>query len=335
MENSSPLAPEILVPRIGEYLVDRGLISKSDLDEALENQKEDNLGIRPLLGQVLVKLGKISRPDLDQAITEQILQLRRALEDANHHLEQRVQIRTAQLENALQRLSLLSQEKANFVSNVSHELRTPLTHLIGYLDLFSNQDLGSLTEEQQNALVVMLRATNRLEQLINDLILFSDSERSSLVLQQSTFSINACCLKAIKAARNAAKEKEISLEFQSSADNLLVHADEGKIYWVISHLIDNALKFTPNMGKITVQIEQTGKVVAINISDTGIGIAEDKIAEIFEPFHQLDGSTTRRYGGTGLGLSLAKKIIEAHGTTIHVVSIPDQGSRFEFVLKSA
>ena len=181
----------------------------------------------------------------------------------------------------------------------------------------------------------MLRATNRLEQLINDLILFSDSERSNLVLQWSKFSILDCCQKAISAAQTSADEKEIELGFESSDDNVFVHADEGKIYWVISHLIDNALKFTPKQGNIKVQVEQTGKVVAINISDTGIGIAEERIAEIFEPFHQLDGSSTRRYGGTGLGLSLAKKIVEAHGTTIHVVSIPDQGSRFEFVLKSA
>lgn len=179
------LTPEILVPRLGDYLVERGLITTEQLQTALQHQavlrktRED----APRLGELLVELGMITRAELEQAITEHVLQLRNALQETNRQLEQRVRERTAELEKALEKLSELSQLKANFIANISHELRTPLTHIRGYQELLLSGDLGELTSEQITALRTMQRSTDRLERLIEDLILFATAERTHLPIQ--------------------------------------------------------------------------------------------------------------------------------------------------------
>jgi signal transduction histidine kinase len=117
-----------------------------------------------------------------------------------------------------------------------------------------------------------------------------------------------------------------------------VRADEEKIGWVLSHLVDNALKFTPEHGRVEIEAVLESSLVTISVTDTGIGIPPERLQEIFEPFHQLDSSATRRFGGTGLGLAMAQRIVEAHGSRIKVQSELGRGSRFEFslpVLKSA
>ena len=130
------LTPEMLVPRLGEALVSAGRISEQDLQAALEYQEQQAAqGRALLLGQALLELHVIDQPGLEQAITEQIIRLRSALQAANRTLERRVRDRTAELQDALKRLSELGELKANFVANVSHELRTPLTHIKGYLEL--------------------------------------------------------------------------------------------------------------------------------------------------------------------------------------------------------
>ncbi len=108
--------------------------------------------------------------------------------------------------------------------------------------------------------------------------------------------------------------------------------DEEKISWAIGQLLDNAIKFTPANGKVELHCEQEADKVKVIIKDSGIGIPAERFDEIFEPFHQLDGSSTRRYGGTGLGLALVRKIIEAHGSVIRIRSEINQGSEFEFSL---
>lgn len=331
-----PLTPESLVPRIGEYLVEKGLISTDDLECALVRQQDYRKSQKypPLLGQILVMNGKLTRADLDLAITEQIIQLRQALQNSNEELEIRVKERTKQLEEALQRLEAANQVKANFLGNISHELRTPLTHIRGYLDLLVSRDLGELAQQQIEALEIMLRSTIRLENLIEDLILFSDSQNENFALDFSSFSIHALATQLLKPFRNKAQELGIQFDYACDPHMPEALADKDKIGWVISHLLGNALKFTPAGGRIALNIEHSETRIRISVLDTGIGIPEERVDEIFEPFHQLDGSSTRRYGGTGLGLALAKQIIELHGSNLCVSSIPGQGSCFEFNINS-
>jgi len=334
MADQYRLTPEMLVPRMGEYLIHKGLITAENLQKALDHQQESTAKGDPLLlGQALVDLNLVKRAELDQAVTEQILQLRSALQAANRTLERRVKERTAELQKALERVSELSQLKANFISNISHELRTPLTHIKGYMELLITGSLGTITEEQQHALQVSQQSTGRLGTLIEDLIMVSLASRGELSIKQENVDIRRLSNLAIKNFGNKAQEREVTLHAVIDDDVPLVQADSQKIAWVLNQLIDNGVKFTPSGGSVVVSIKREGEnLVIVSVTDTGVGIPSAQLNDVFEPFHQLDGSTTRRYGGTGLGLSLVRQIVEAHGSMIEVQSIEGRGSTFKFPL---
>ncbi len=333
VEPITPVAPEILVPRLGDILLEKNMILPADLKRALVVHKELSDQGRPrLLGQVLLGLNLISKENLDQVITEQILQLQAALQQANLILEQRVQERTLDLQKALEKLSELNQLKSNFISNISHELRTPLTHIKGYLDLLADNSLGSLTSAQTSAVDVMIRSELRLEQLIEDLIRFSLVNKGELTLNLGPKSAKELISSCVMRSSKLAQSRNVTLETFVQDDLPPVRADGEKIAWVLMQLIDNATKFSPQGGRVRVTAELEGRFVLFSVTDTGIGIPKERVEEIFEPFHQLDGSETRRFGGTGLGLALVRRIIESHGSFIKVISEEGKGSRFEFAL---
>jgi len=333
-QSLSKLTPEMLVPRMGEYLIQKGLITAEDLQKTLDYQLEQNTkGNTLLLGQALIDLKLIDRSELDQAVTEQILQLRSALQAANRTLERRVEERTAELQKALERVSELSQLKANFISNISHELRTPLTHIKGYIELLITESLGDITEEQKHALQVSQQSTNRLEVLIEDLIMVSLASRGELSIKQENVDIHRIANLAVKSFASKAADRGINLHSVIDEDVPIVQADSQKTAWVLQQLIDNGIKFTSSGGSVVVSIKREGQnLVIVSVTDTGIGIPASQLKDIFEPFHQLDGSSTRRYGGTGLGLSLVRQIIEAHGSMLEVQSVEGRGSTFKFPL---
>lgn len=328
------LTPEMLIPRLGEYIVQKGIINEAQLQMALDYQQEQIAqGNSCMLGQALMELNLIDRATLDQVITEQILQLRSALQAANRNLEQRVRERTAELNEALNRLSELSQMKANFVSNISHELRTPLTHIKGYIELLISESLGSIAEEQRHALSVSQRAAARLEGMIEDLIMFSLASRGEMSMKLETIDIRRLASLVVKSANSKAEERGVKLQLNAADGLPPVQADAEKISWVMSQLVDNGIKFTPSGGSVSIILKEEGSnLLQIIVSDTGIGIPQNRMKEIFEPFHQLDGSSTRRFGGTGLGLSLVRQIVEAHGSLLDVKSAEGKGSTFKFPL---
>ena len=334
MDQHAQLTPEMLVPRLGEYLVQRNYINETDLQKALAYQQEkmtDNQTY--LLGQALVDLKLINRAVLDQAVTEQIIQLRSALQTANRNLERHVQERTAELQKALERLSELTQMKANFVSNVSHELRTPLTHVKGYLELMVTGSLGPVSEEQYHALEVSQRSAARLEAMIDDLIMFSLASKGELSIKQVPVDIRRLANLVVKAAAEKASGRDVTVHAVVDGHVPLVQADPQKTAWVLTQLLDNGIKFTPAGGRVVLNVKpESGNLVMLSVVDTGIGIPTARINEIFEPFHQLDESSTRRFGGAGLGLSLVRQIIEAHGSMLDVHSIEGHGTTFRFPL---
>lgn len=334
MEQRTQLTPEMLVPRLGEYLVQRNYITELDLQKALAYQQEkitDNQTY--LLGQALIDLKLINRAILDQAVTEQIIQLRSALQTANRNLEHRVQERTAELQKALERLSELAQMKANFISNVSHELRTPLTHVKGYLELMVTGSLGPVSDEQQHALAVSQKSTARLETMIDDLIMFSLTSKGELSIKHGSVDIRRLANLAVKSAVEKASDRDVTVHAVAEEDVPLVQADSQKIAWVLSQLLDNGIKFTPAGGRVVLNIKpESGNLVMISVVDTGIGIPSSRLEEIFEPFHQLDASSTRRFGGAGLGLSLVRQIVEAHGSMMDVQSTEGHGTTIRFPL---
>ncbi len=333
MTSKPTLTPEVLVPRLGDYLVDKALISGEQLSEALDYQKElKNAGRDELIGEILVNKGFIPRPRLDQAITEQILQLRNALQVANRTLEQRVIQRTLELQNALNKLSDLDRMKSNFISNISHELRTPLTHIKGYQELLLAGAMGKLNAEQESTVNIIKKSSERLERLIEDLISFSLVAKGDVTLKLSSVNIGVLVGNVVKHNQPKAEEKKITLKAKIPENLPIIKADEQKISWVVMQLLDNSLKFTPEYGKIDVSLNLVDMGILLSIEDSGIGIPAKSITEIFEPFHQLDGNSTRKYGGTGLGLTLVRQIIEAHHSQIHVTSEVGKFSKFEFLL---
>jgi signal transduction histidine kinase len=334
MEQQAPLTPEMLVPRLGDYLVQRNYITETDLQKALAYQQEkmtDNQTY--LLGQALVDLKLINPTELDQAVTEQIIQLRSALQAANRNLERRVQERTAELQKALERLSELTQMKANFVSNVSHELRTPLTHVKGYLELMITGSLGPVSEEQHHALAVSQKSAARLEAMIDDLIMFSLASKGELSIKQGPVDIRRLANMVVKAAAEKAAGRDVTVHAVVDGHVPLVQADSQKTAWVLTQLLDNGIKFTPAGGRVVLNVKpESSNLVMLSVVDTGIGIPVSRINEIFEPFHQLDESSTRRFGGAGLGLSLVRQIVEAHGSMLDVQSVEGHGTTFRFPL---
>lgn len=328
------LTPEMLVPRMGEYLIQKGLITADDLKKTLDYQLEQtDKGSAILLGQALIDLKLIDQTDLDQAVTEQILQLRSALQAANRTLERRVEERTAELQKALERVSELSQLKANFISNISHELRTPLTHIKGYIELMITGSLGAITEEQKHALQISQQSSGRLETLIEDLIMVSLASRGELSINQEDVDIKRIANLAVKSSMGKATDRGVNLHAVIDEGAPFVQADSQKTAWVLHQLIDNGIKFTASGGSVAVNVKSEGEnLVIVSVTDTGIGIPPSHLEDIFEPFHQLDGSSTRRYGGTGLGLSLVRQIIEAHGSMLEVQSVEGRGSTFKFPL---
>lgn len=336
MSDQYTLSPEMLVARLGDALVEKGIITFPELQKALQRQEELRAEGKFLrLGQVLNEMGLVDQRTLDSVVAVQILKLRAALEDANAQLENRVIERTAQLQEALKKLSELNQQKSNFVANISHELRTPLTHLKGYLELLLNGDMGALAEEQLRVMQIMFRASERLNRLIEDLIMFSMAERGDVTIRNSNFNLASLGMASINRMTAKASEKKIGLDFICQSNTITVVGDKEKLGWVILQLLDNAIKFTPQNGHVMLELILETGMARVSVSDTGIGIPADKMDEIFEPFLQLDGSSTRKYGGTGLGLALARKIIEAHGSLILISSTIDKGSKFEFLLKLA
>lgn len=333
MTQQIPITPEILVPRLGDYLVEKRLVSNEQLEQALTMQNRlKTTGRTVLLGELLVEMRFIERSDLNRSITEQIMQLRNALQDANRTLEQRVIQRTIELQDALNKLAELDKLKSNIIANISHELRTPLTHIKGYQELLLAGAMGDLTPDQESTLKTIRKSTDRLERLIEDLINFSQISKGEISLKLIRLEMPRLVQNVIKHSSIKADEKNIKLIATQDDQLRAVQGDEEKISWVIMQLIDNAIKFTPENGSVTVSMQDKPQGVLIAVQDTGIGIPADKLNEIFEPFHQLDGSSTRRYGGTGLGLSLVRQIIQAHRSDIQVSSEPGRYSRFEFLL---
>jgi signal transduction histidine kinase len=328
-----PAAPEALVPRIGELLIEQNLLTPEQLDIALKHQRKLGDGKdRRLLGEILVEMKLIDREVLDGIINQQIIALHSALQEANRNLEKRVAERTKELENALARLTELNQIKANMISNVSHELRTPLAHIKGYIELLIGEQLGPLDPEQTKALEVVQRSYTRLENLIDDLIEFSTSSREGIGLKIQPFQINQLMTMVLERSRSKAEKEKITLKTEIEDALPLVQGDVKRLGWVLIQLVDNGIKFTPQGGKVTLKSSRNGDQVTISVIDTGIGIPADRMDEIFVPFHQLDGSAERRYGGTGLGLALVKLILDAHDCEIRIQSEIGKGSTFSFDL---
>lgn len=240
--------------------------------------------------------------------------------------------RADKLEKAYQELQKLDQLKDELVQNVSHELRTPLTFIKGYVELILEQDLGPLNEAQRESLSIVAEKTTALTRLVSDIIFFQQIERESLEL--APHSLRDVAKLALQACEVAGANAGIALRLDAPDVAPPITIDRDRINQVFDNLLGNAIKFSPRGGTITIGVEDQGDHWRLSVADTGVGIPADKLRKVFDRFYQVDGSATRRFGGAGLGLAIAKRIVESHGGEIWVESdgVPGHGSRFVFTL---
>ncbi len=260
-----------------------------------------------------------------------------------NHMTERLKQNVDQLEESNKKLAGVNEElkeldgmKSDLLANVSHELRTPLTAIKGYTDYILDGKLGPVTEKQERGLVVVQRNLDRLSKSINALLDFSRMDAGRIALNVQPFSLLGLVEQILTALRSELERKRISFGLQVPPELPPVIADRDKLSQVIENLVINAIKFTPEGGRITVfarRDETQGRATAeIRVSDTGIGIPDAQLGRIFNRFHQVDGSTTRRFGGVGLGLSIVKSILDAHGAGVTVESEVGTGTSFRFAL---
>jgi signal transduction histidine kinase len=218
--------------------------------------------------------------------------------------------------------------KDEFVALVSHELRTPLTSIIGYVETLLDGEVGALSEEQIHFLRVVDRNAGRLLALVGDLLFVANLDAGAIALEPQELELTRLVAECVEAARPDANGRDIALELEMPVTLPAVVADAARIGQVVDNLITNALKFTPRYGRVTVRVRATGPTVAIDVEDTGIGIAESEQGRLFERFYRAPGATARAIPGSGLGLSVARAIVEGHGGTIAVRSGEGLGSTF-------
>ncbi|MEM6612117.1 MAG: ATP-binding protein [Cyanobacteria bacterium P01_C01_bin.72] len=261
------------------------------------------------------------------------------LQQQKQLLEKQVETQSQQLKDALIAAEAASKSKHDFLGSMSHELRTPLTCVIGLsstlLQWSSTKDKMPLSPEKQHEYLHLIQQSGRhLLSLINNILEFSDVESGKHLLEIQQVALSDIVRHALQLLQQKAKEKEIDLktEINIKPEKNSFFADEIRLKEIIFHILNNAIKFTPSGGEVILRVWREQRQVIFQIEDTGIGIAPQEIPLLFEKFKQIENVHQRVYGGTGLGLALAKQLVELHGGTIEVESALNEGSVFTVYL---
>lgn len=225
---------------------------------------------------------------------------------------------------AKERAELAAESKGAFLANMSHEIRTPMNAIIGFSEVLLNESLSST---QRKYLKTVNQSARSLLGLLNDILDTAKLEKGAVQLEEHAFSLRDLCRQLINVFSLEAGQKGLALEFDYHAQQEHYRGDPMRVRQVLTNLLGNAIKFT-RQGSVRLQVDADSDGVCLRISDTGIGIEPERIQQIFEPFAQADASMSRRFGGTGLGTTIARQLVELMGGEIRVSSVPEQGSTF-------
>lgn len=240
-----------------------------------------------------------------------------------------VTAKNRELEESNRHLNEVDRLKTEFLANVSHELRTPLTVIMGYSELLTEQYRGTEEEGTKGKFTkTIYEKSEDLLNLINDLIELSRIESGRLEMNFKPVAIEGIIKELVEDFSREVGKKRQTLQTEFRDTPLVLKADRGKMKQIIRNLIENSIKYTPDGGKIIVRAYGRGQEVYVEVEDNGIGIAEENLEHIYQPFTQVKGPYNKKSEGFGLGLTITKNLVKCHKGTIHISSMPGKGSIF-------